>query len=102
MKKPTQAQIDEWKKRYGEVHQITVDDMVCYVRPIKRIHIDHATVQATDKKGRFQPMKFNEILLRDIWIDGDREIFDNDDYFMAVIDQMDELKEEKVAKLKKL
>ena len=48
------------------------------------------------------PIKFNETLLNNLWIEGDAEIKTNDDYFLAVSSQLGELLQIKEATLKKL
>ena len=97
MKKATQEQIEGWKKQYGMVFQVTVDDKIAYLRkPDRQIIAYGLTKVSTD------PLGFNEVILKNCWIAGDEEIKTNDDYFMAVSAQLEQIMEVKTADIKKL
>lgn len=94
----SQAQINQWKEQHGDVWLIeTEDGKKCYLKKP-----DRATLGAASKTAKDDPMKFNEVILQNCWLDGDKEILTNDDDFMAVSTQLDELVTFKKAEVKKL
>ena len=44
----------------------------------------------------------SETLLKQLWVDGDKEIQENDEYFLAAIPKMEEVIKVKEAQLKRL
>ncbi len=44
----------------------------------------------------------SEALLKQLWVDGDKEILENDDLFLAVIPKMEEVIKVKESEIKKL
>lgn len=92
----TQEKIDGWKKQHGDVYLIEVEDKACVVRKPNRKDLSFAMLLKDD------PIKFNETLLNNLWVDGDEELKTNDDYFLAVSSQLGELLQIKEASLKKL
>jgi hypothetical protein len=95
--KATQEQIDAWKKQYGDVFKISVEDKECYVHRPSRKTLSYASSVATK-----DPIKFNEIMLNGCWIDGDSEIKTDDSLFLSVSAQLAELIQVKEAELVKL
>lgn len=92
----TQEKIEGWKKQHGDVYLIEVEDKACVVRKPNRKDLSFAMLLKDD------PIKFNETLLNNLWVDGDEELKTNDDYFLAVSSQLGELLQIKEASLKKL
>lgn len=92
----TQEKIEGWKAQHGDVYLIEVEDKACVVRKPNRKDLSFAMLLKDD------PIKFNETLLNNLWIEGDAEIKTNDDYFLAVSSQLGELLQIKEATLKKL
>lgn len=92
----TQEKIDGWKKQHGDIYLIEVEDKACVVRKPNRKDLSFAMLLKDD------PIKFNETLLNNLWVDGDEELKTNDDYFLAVSSQLGELLQIKEATLKKL
>ena len=92
----TQEKIEGWKKQHGDIYLIEVEDKACVVRKPNRKDLSFAMLLKDD------PIKFNETLLNNLWIEGDAEIKANDDYFLAVSSQLGELLQIKEATLKKL
>lgn len=92
----TQEKIDGWKKQHGDIYLIEVEDKACVVSKPNRKDLSFAMLLKDD------PIKFNETLLNNLWIEGDAEIKTNDDYFLAVSSQLGELLQIKEATLKKL
>lgn len=93
----TPEQIEAWKKKHGDVFCVTVGDKVAYLkRP------DRKTLGAAAVVGKNNPMKYNEILLENCWLDGDPEIKTDDALFLGVSAKQGDLVEVKEAELKKL
>ncbi len=86
-KEITQAQIDQWKKKYGKVYKLIAEDgSVGYIRRPDRKILSHATaVAGTDA------IKFNETILRDCWLGGDESLLDDDAKFLAISAQLDKV-----------
>jgi hypothetical protein len=97
MYKATEEQISEWKEKYGDVFGITVEEKACYLKKPNRKILGYAMVA-----GKDNPVKFNEALLRDCWLDGDGEIKTNDDLFFAASSILGEIIKAKEAELVKL
>ncbi|MFK5855376.1 MAG: hypothetical protein QM503_04530 [Bacteroidota bacterium] len=91
------AQITAFKKEYGEVFLIKVEDKKCYLHPPTRTILDAAS--AASKKAE---SKFNEVILRSCWLAGDKELVDDDDFFMAASSQLGDIIKFKEATIKKL
>lgn len=97
MAKVTNEQIQEWKKKHGTVYHITVDGKECFLKRPSRKTIGYASAA-----GKDDPMKFNEVVLRDCWLGGDEEIKTDDVLFMSVSGELASLIELKRVELKKL
>ena len=102
MTEVSQQQIALWKAKYGNVYRILVKDAeggdkVCYLRKPSRQALGYASQAAKDN-----PLKFNEVLLNDSWLDGDEEIKTDDTLFLSVSGKIAELVEVKEAELEKL
>ena len=102
MAKVTKQQIDEWKEKHGEIFQLTVLDKndsphVCFLKKPSRKSIGYASVGS-----KSNPIKFNEILLKECFIGGDEEIMKDDDLFLSAGGQLAELIQIRDAELVKL
>lgn len=95
--KATAEQIAEWKEKYRDIYEITVDGRVCYLRKPNRRELSYASMA-----GKSDPMKFNEVILAQCWLGGDEEIKTEDDLFLGVSAQVAQIVEVKEAELKKL
>jgi L-rhamnose mutarotase len=91
----TKAQIAEYKKKHGEIYEISVDVKSCIVRKPNRKDLSYVSVVK-------DPIKMSEALLKQLWVDGDKEILENDDLFLAVIPKMEEVIKVKESEIKKL
>jgi hypothetical protein len=96
-KEVTQAKINEWKKKYGDIFHYKVDGKECYLR-----NPDRKTLSAAATVGRNDPLRYNEILLQNCWIEGDEEIKTDDQYFLGISSKLAEIVEVKEGTLKKL
>lgn len=93
----TQEQLQEWKKKHGDVFRIKVEDKACYLRKPDRKVLSYAAAA-----GKSDPMKVNETILKNCWLDGDKEIMEVDSYFLGVSGKLDQMVEIKEAELEKL
>ena len=91
----TPEQIAEWKAPHGEFFHIEIEDRICYLKKPTRQTLSFASQVGSD------PMKFNEVILKNCWIDGDEDIMTNDNYFLAASSKLDQVIEFKKAELVK-
>lgn len=91
----TQEQIESWKKKHGEIFELTIEDKSCIIRRPTRQEFSFVS-------GIKDPIQLSETLLKQLWIDGDKEILDDDAYFLPAISQLDEVLRQKEASVKKL
>ena len=93
----TQEQIDAFKKEYGAVFLIEVEDKKCFLHQPSRVILDAASAASAKANS-----KFNEVIMRSCWLAGDKEMINDDEYFLAASTQLSEVIEFKEATLKKL
>ncbi len=93
----TKETIQEWKKKYGTIHKLSVDDKVAYLKTPDRKTLSYATSIATK-----DPLKFNEVLLNNCWLGGDEEIKTDDSLFLSASAKLADLIEVKEASLEKI
>ena len=91
----TKEQVAEWKAKHGDIFEITVDGKSCILHKPTRQNLSYASVVK-------DPIKMSETLLKQLWVDGDKEILEQDDLFMAVVNKMEEVIKVKEAEIKKL
>ncbi len=91
----TKEQIAELKKKYGEIFEISVEGKSCIVRRPNRKDLSYVSVVK-------DPIKMSETLLKQLWVEGDKEILEQDDLFLAVIPKMEEVIKVKESQIKKL
>lgn len=97
VEKTIEQKISEWKAKHGDVFQVEVEGRVAYLkRP------DRKVLGAAAVTGKSDPMKYNEVILNNCWLEGDEEIRTNDAMFLGVSAQLAEIIEIKEATLKKL
>lgn len=97
MYKPTKKEIEDLKAKHGQLFMITVEDKACLLKkPTRKVLSMASSVASKD------PMKFNEIILKNCWVAGDEEIKTNDDYFLGASQKIAEIIEFKEAELVKL
>ncbi len=96
-------QIAQWKDKYGDIFAFKVEDTddtthICYLRTPNRKDLSAATFA-----GKDSPIKFNEVILRQCWLDGGSlAIRENDRMFLAVSGKIAEIIEIGEAELEKL
>ena len=92
-------QLKNWKEKYGEVFEISCDDKKVLLHKPTRKDLSFAMAGSNQAKDS---VKFSEILLKQCWIDGDKEFLEDDNYFLAAVPHLGALSETKEAELKKL
>lgn len=90
-----QKKIDEWKAKHGDLYQISVEGKSCLLRRPTRKDISYTSVVR-------DPMQLSETMLKQLWLDGDKEILEQDDLFLAVVAKMEEVMKIKEAEIKKI
>lgn len=93
--KYTKEQIEEWKRKHGELFEITVEGKSCILHRPTRQDLSYASVVK-------DPIKMSETMLNQLWVAGDEEIKADDSLFLAAIQKMQEVLEVKEAAIKKL
>lgn len=91
----TPEQIEKWKLAVGDVFAIKVDGKICYLKRPDRKTLSFASQVGND------PLKFNEVILKNCWLGGDEEMMSDDSLFLAVCTQIDQVTEFKKAELVK-
>ena len=91
----TKEQVAEWKKKHGEIFELSVEDKSCILRRPNRQDLSYVSV------GK-DPIKMSETLMKQLWVDGDKEIQERDDLFLAAIPKMEEVIKVKESQIKKL
>ncbi len=92
----TEAQIKEWKVKFGDIFEIEVEDKKAYLKKP-----DRKVVSMVQSLGEGNVVKGAELLIDACWLGGDEEIRTQDDYFFAAMPLLDGMIEKKVATLKK-
>lgn len=93
----TPEEITELKKEYGDVFCIEVEDKKAFIHKPSRQILDLASSSSSKKASQF-----NEVILKNCWLAGDKDIVHNDDYFLGASAVLDEVITFKKAELKKL
>lgn len=93
--KYTKEQIAEWKRKHGDLFEITVEGRSCILHRPTRQDLSYASVLK-------DPIKMSETMLSQLWVAGDEEIKTDDSLFLAAIQKMQEVLEVKEAEIKKL
>lgn len=93
--KYTKEQVAEWKRKHGEIFELSVEDKSCILRRPNRKDLSYVSVVK-------DPIKMSETLLKQLWVAGDTEIQEYDDLFLAVIPKMEEVIKVKESQIKKL
>lgn len=94
----TPAQIEAWKKKYGEVFVFTTaDGLTCYLRRPTRQAIALAA-----STGGGDMLAVTEIILENSWLGGDERIMQEDKYFLGLSDKIGALIEKVEGELKKV
>lgn len=91
-------EVEELKKVYdGGVFFLNIEDKKCWLHRPDRQILDLAQASSAKKSS-----KFNETIIRNCWLAGDKEILTNDHYFFGASAQLDEMITFADATIKKL
>ena len=93
--KYTKEQVAEWKRKHGDIFELSVEDKSCIVRRPNRKDLSYVSVVKN-------PIQMSETLLKQLWVDGDKEILEDDSLVLAVIPKMEEVIKIKESAIKKL
>lgn len=82
------ANIEKWKAEHNaqSLSVIVIEDKMAILRPITPSEFAHYSIMVADPQGGMDAA--SQYLLEELWIDGDDEIRDDDDYFMAAMLQL--------------
>lgn len=80
--------IAQWKSEYGKrpLSVITVADKVAVLRPITATELSQYSMMVASPSGGLDTA--SRYLLEELWIDGDNEIRDDEEYFMSAMLQL--------------
>ena len=84
--KASPEQIEQWKKKHGQVFGILAGDHICYIRKPTRQEISYAQTV-----GQTNPMKSNEILLNACFLGGSEKFKTEDSFFFGASVKLSEL-----------
>ena len=93
----SEEKIKDLKQKHGELFLLQVEDKSAVLKHPTRQVLSMASAHASK-----DPMRFNDILLKNCWVDGDEEIKSDDRYFLGAASKIAELIEVKEATLVKL
>ena len=93
--KYTKEKVEEWKRKHGDIFELSVEDKSCILRRPNRKDLSYVCVVK-------DPIKMSETLLKQLWLAGDTEIQEEDDLFLAIIPKMEEVIKVKESVIKKL
>lgn len=97
MYNPTHEELASLRKAHGSIFKLVVGDKACILKTPDRKILSFASVAAAK-----DPMNFNEVLLKNCFVAGDKEIKDDDAYFLGAASKIAEIIEVKEASLEKL
>lgn len=93
----TEAQVEAWKKKYSKVFCYEVDGKKVYFR-----QPDRKTLSAASMVAKNDPLKYNEIVLKNSVLGGAVELLEDDSVFYGLSQEIDKLIAAKVGELKNL
>lgn len=101
----TEVQINQWKKKWGEIFQIDVplDDSSkakLATGYFKKPTLD--SIKASSKYLQSDPIKAGEVVFNECWLGGSSEIQENDEVKMSAMQKVSTLFKIRQATLKKL
>lgn len=94
-----ESRIAELKEKHGSVYLIKVDDKQAVFKNPSRQDLSYATAVSSQGKDA---VKLAETILRSTFVEGDKEILDNDEYFFGAMPVAMEMFETKQGEIKKL
>lgn len=91
----TKQQLQQWKAQYGSLFEISIEGKSCILHTPTRKDLSYASVVK-------DPIKLSEVMIKQLWVDGDIELLEQDDLFMAVVAKLEDVLKVKEAQIKKL
>lgn len=95
-----ESQISAWKKKYGKVHQITIEadgespELIYVIRKPNRTELGVATSYADS-----DPIRSTEFMLENCLLHGDKEALEDVSIFLALSRQLAVIMKERSVKL---
>lgn len=89
-------QIQQWKKEFGNVWEVSVENSVCYLKKASR-----ATLRAALTFLEKDKLKYMEVIIANCWLAGDESIKTDDDKFYSLTSVVPDLTQAKEAEIKK-
>lgn len=93
----SQEQIDGFKKKHGDVFEVTAGDMSCLLRKPTRDNLAQAMAMS-----KSDPLKMTEVILANTWLAGDEEIKSDLGALVGISTQIDQILEIKNSEIKKV
>lgn len=93
----TEAQIEAWKKKHQKVFCYDMDGRKIYFK-----QPDRKTLSAAAMVAKNDPMKYNEIVLKNSVLGGAKELLEDDSVFYGLSQEIDTLVAAKIGELKNL
>ncbi|MDJ1494156.1 hypothetical protein QNI19_14525 [Cytophagaceae bacterium DM2B3-1] len=94
---PTPQQLEEWTKKYGKVNEFeSADGKKCWLAKPSR-----DVIRAANVAGGDDSIKWNEVLLKNIFLAGDPCFITDDEYFFGLTKELGDLVPKKLVELKK-
>jgi len=84
----SEEQIAKWEKEYAprKLNVIEVEDKICVLRPITAAEVSEFSIMtATPDIGLEKATRY---LLSELWLDGDMELQNDEDYFISAMLQV--------------
>lgn len=97
-KMPTEAKIQEWKKKHKAVHKLTIGDKVCFLHNPNRKTLSLAMTRF----AKNDIVGGTEAILENCWLGGDTEIKTDDELFVAAMGKVGDLIQVADSELEKL
>ena len=99
MFKLTEEKKKELKEKHGDIYLVTVEDKSAVLRKPTRKDLSYA--MAASSQGN-DPIALAETIMKNCFVEGDRELMEDDDYFFGAMPVVTEMIQVKAGELKKL
>lgn len=92
-----QKKIEAWKKQYGGMHYLALEGKRAFLR-----RPDRKIVAMVRSLGEGEEVATMELLLDACWLEGDEEIKTDDNLFLSVMPELQQILDLKAVTLKKI
>ena len=88
--------VSNWKKQYAprKINVLVIDDAIGVLRPIGAKEISDYSLMVSNNEVGLE--KASRYLIEELWIDGDRKILEDEEYFISAM-----LQSQRIIELKK-